>query len=162
MIKRTAKAQLQSLAGGSVCEVCQEDMPSHEWADLDPNSGSFVRCSFKPWVGNRREGIGYNMLMEEIRMHDWDDPYGTACDWYFATAAVLWMESPDAERINGFHPSILYVKGNWEAEYKPNGNSVERTRELFDSGHVRLDSLRRVNTVMARYMSWYQAMGRDY
>lgn len=160
MIERTPKPDLQTLTGRP-CEICENAMPSHEWADLDPK-GFVVRCSFVPWVGNRRESRGYRLLMEEIRMHDWDDPYGTACEWYFATASVLWMESPDAEQINGFHPSTLYVKGNWDAEYKPNGHSVERTRELFDSGHVRLDSLRRVNTVMARYMSWYQAMGRDY
>lgn len=104
---------------------------------------------------------GYADLMGEIRMHAWDNPRDTASDWYFATAGIVWMET--GEQINGYCPSILYRQGEWDHDWKPDGYSVDRIRDmLYPSGDVSLEDVKLVNTVITRYLGWCNLAGLDY
>lgn len=104
--------------------------------------------------------LGYMALMGEIRMHDWDNPWCTASDWYFATAGVVWMET--GEQINGYCPSILYRQGEWEHDWKPDGYSVDRIRDMLADRETSLEDVKLVNAVITRYLGWCKLAGRDY
>lgn len=105
-----------------------------------------------PIMTRMTNSVGYMRLMEELRMHDWDDPAGTASEWYFATASVYWMQT--GEKLNGFGPSPLYVQGDWLHYFKPDGYAVERVCEMLCDRETSLEDIKLVNDLMTRYLRW--------
>lgn len=108
---------------------------------------------------NKHESKGYNVIMDEIRMHDWDDPYGTASDWFFALAGVYFMETGEA--LPGYTPSILYIPG-WKGDHVPHGYGVDRLCEFLDGLLATTEDIKRVFTMISRYLAGCVAAGKDY
>lgn len=98
---------------------------------------------------------GYNVIMGEIRMGDFDDPWGTAMAWLFALAEVLYVEGD--EIMPDFRPAPS-IKDREDLE----GWETEAILYHLDSGACDFDDLREAFTIMSRFGQWCRIAGRDY
>jgi hypothetical protein len=108
-------------------------------------------------------------LIDEIRMGDFDDPWGTAMEWLFAVCHVLW------------HHTAEEIPASWEYHHSPVPPtwcvpSVERddsyaesvimdhwpTLSVENPDRGPAEALLYVGRVLDRYAQWCRLAGRDY
>lgn len=106
-------------------------------------------------VLNHGASDGYLALMDQVRLSDWDDPWGTAMVWLYAVCGVMYLRFDEV--LPEFRPSPGLSVVSIEDEYP--GRFV---LDLVDDGTVTEDDLRAVYMVMERYRAWAVLAGRDY
>src|SRR5688572_4222545 len=106
---------------------------------------------------NRLESYGYNTIMDQIRMGDFGDPWGTGMAWCFALAEVLYVEY--GEISSEFRPSPLMEEGDRESV---EGYEAETLFELIDDEDIDQSDIQRVYQIVSRYVDWVRLAGRDY
>lgn len=98
---------------------------------------------------------GYAVLMGEVRLGDFYDPWGTALAWMGAIADVMYLRF--GEVMPEFVPAAGLSIPAIENDY-PAGMVLD----MLDSGEIDEDAMTSAYTVLNRYADWARAAGRDY
>lgn len=105
---------------------------------------------------NNLESVGYNAIMDEIRIsRDSAAPWGSNVAWMFALADYSWLKL--GEILPGYRPSpqpISYEGLEEGSEFYTLVNGV--SSEWTDA------DLRRVYKILSRYDDWLRLAGKNY
>jgi len=99
---------------------------------------------------------GYKHIRAEYNMMDDGDVWGTALEWHFACADILYHYDPDM------------VPASWQFRHGPlcegieNGYEQDMMDDLLDEGIVDTDDIRAFGNVMERYLNILRKAGRSY
>jgi len=133
----------------ALVDIPLSDPDDPEAAAPEPD-GWAVAMLVETRVLNRDQTSGYKVLMGEIRMQDFADPYATGNTWAVAIADVLYVRFGNDS--TDYCVQGLTVK-DLEGEYAPC-----RVLDFLDEGFVTEDDLLKVFTVMDRYRVWAKAV----
>lgn len=123
----------------------------------EPTAGEWSRAGARPplYAWPNPGTLGYQMVMELIRMDDFDDPWGVAGNFGHALAGVAWVMF--RERFPAFQPGALTSRDQFTDQY-PDGMLID----YVGSGQVMLEDLRQAYKVIMRYHAWVKLAGLDY
>jgi hypothetical protein len=95
-----------------------------------------------------------NPVLAVMRDDFGSDDWGTAISWAFAVAEVSTLEGIDVAPELEYRPSIIGPTLD--------GYPDTYLYDMYQAGEVSEDDLREAGTLLARYLDWLRAAGRDY
>lgn len=95
------------------------------------------------------------VIMDEVRLGDFGDPWGQAVGWCFALAEVAYVVYDDI--LDGFEPSPL-LNSREDLE----GYEAERLLDMIDMREIGRENIDLAFRIMDRYRAMCVRAGRDY